>query len=142
MRIVSFCLAAAALAATTAASAGAVEDAQHHIRAVASGKIDNIMAAYSNNAHFEWVGGPLDGTYIGTNQIRGVWMKFAHAVAPVDAKIANLEQNGNPAGTTVTANVEFRAKKPIKVRYVLQYRHGKLVDEIWQIDPNLEVARY
>lgn len=29
---------------------------------------------------------------------------------------------------------------PIKVRYVLTYREGKIVSETWQIDPKLNVA--
>jgi hypothetical protein len=40
-------------------------------------------------------------------------------------------------GTTVTANVVFAGANTIKVRYALVYRDGKLVNEIWQIDPNL-----
>jgi hypothetical protein len=39
----------------------------------------------------------------------------------------------------VTANVQFEGKAPIKVRYVLLYRDGKLANEVWQIDPNLTV---
>lgn len=142
MRMASLYLAAAALVATTTVTADTRTEAQDHIRTVASGNVDHIMTAYAENAHFEWVGGPLNGTYVGTVQIRGVWTKFAKAVTPVKVKITDLKANANPAGTTVTANVEFQAKKPIKVRYVLQYRQGKLVDEIWQIDPHLVIARY
>jgi hypothetical protein len=29
---------------------------------------------------------------------------------------------------------------PIKVRYVLTFREGKIVSETWQIDPKLAVA--
>jgi hypothetical protein len=43
----------------------------------------------------------------------------------------------NPAGATVTADVKFIGKKTIPVRYALTYRKGRLVDEIWQIDPKL-----
>ena len=45
-------------------------------------------------------------------------------------------------GATVTANVQFEGKQPIKVRYVLIYRDAKIVNETWQIDPKLAVASY
>ncbi len=35
------------------------------------------------------------------------------------------------------AKVMFQGQSAIKVRYVLTYRDGKIVDEIWQIDPKL-----
>lgn len=142
MRIFSLCLGAAALAASTGAFADPAADAQRHFEAIASGHVDAIMSAYSSDARFQWVGGPLNGNYVGTKPIRAVWTKFAKANAPLQVEITKLEENANPAGATVTANVEFKGKKPIKVRYVLLYRGGKLVDEVWQIDPKLEFARY
>ena len=36
--------------------------------------------------------------------------------------------------------VEFKGKNTIKVRYVLVYRGGKLVNETWQIDPKLAMG--
>lgn len=48
-----------------------------------------------------------------------------------------MKENGNPAGTTVTADVVFQGKATIKVRYVMLFRDDKLIDEIWQIDPKL-----
>lgn len=142
MRTVSFYVAAAALVLSANAFAGATENAQHHFQAIASGKVDSIMKNYSSKARFEWIGGPLDGSYVGTRHIRAVWAKFAKANAPLEVKVTKLEESANPAGATVTANVEFTGKKPIKVRYVLLYRKDKLVDEIWQIDPKLEMAKY
>ena len=53
-----------------------------------------------------------------------------------------LEESANPQGATVTANVQFEGKQPIKVRYVLTYREGQLVSETWQINPKLTVAAY
>ena len=49
----------------------------------------------------------------------------------------NLQEHANPKGATVTANVEFKGKNTIKVRYVLTYRDGKIASETRQIDPNL-----
>lgn len=142
MRTISLPIGAAVLAFSTLALAGPADDAQRHFQAVASGKVDDIMAAYADKAHVEWVGGPLNGTYTGADAIRGVWTKFAKANAPLEAKVAKLEESANPAGTTITANVEFKGKNTIKVRYVLTYRDGKLVSETWQIDPKLAMAGY
>ena len=94
------------------------------------------------NAHFNWVGGPLDGTYSGAENIRGVWEKFTKAVGASKVSVDKLEESANPKGATVTANVQFEAKQPIKVRYVLTYRDGKIVSENWQIDPKLAVSGY
>ena len=48
-----------------------------------------------------------------------------------------VEESSNECGSTVTANVEFKDKNTIKVRYVLIYREGKLVNEVWKIDQKL-----
>lgn len=53
-----------------------------------------------------------------------------------------MEESANPKGATVTANVVFQGQNAIKVRYVLTLRDGKIVDEIWQIDPKLAAAAY
>ena len=125
------------LAISGIASAAARDEAQGHFKAIAAGQVDQIMRDYSDNAHFEWVGGPLNGTYVGTEKIKEVWTKFAKGNAPLEVTVKKLEESANPAGETVTANVEFKGKNVIKVRYVLTYRDGKLVNEIWQIDPKL-----
>lgn len=142
MRTLPLYLATVALAFSAAGFAAPADDAQRHFQAIASGKVDDIMASYSDKASFEWVGGPLNGTYAGKDQIRGVWTKFAKANAPLEVKVAKLEESANPDGATVTANVEFKGKNTIKVRYVLHYRNGKLTNEVWQIDPKLAVAGY
>jgi SnoaL-like domain len=125
------------LSVSSAVYAAAKDEAQAHFKAIATGKVDQIMRAYADNAHFEWIGGPLDGAYTGTEKIKEVWTKFAKANAPLDVSVNKLTESANPAGETVTANVEFKGKNTIKVRYVLMYRGGRLVNEIWQIDPKL-----
>lgn len=120
-----------------AAFAGVVDEAQNHFKAIAAGQVDEIMQGYAPDARFDWVGGPLNGTYVGTDRIKAVWAKFAKANAPLQVSASKVEQSANPAGETVTANVEFKGKSTIKVRYVLTYRDAKLVNEIWQIDPKL-----
>ncbi len=110
--------------------------ATQHINAIASGDVGKITATYSADSSLNWVGGPLNGTYVGPTQLDGVWTKFAHQ-APLKVSVYDMKENANPAGTTVTADVIFQGKATIKVHYVLLYRAGALVDEIWQIDPKL-----
>lgn len=112
-------------------------DAQMHFKAIASGNVSHIMSQYAPDATFLWVGGPLNGSYTGSKAIRSVWNKFSHAVGKTTAKTSDIVVGTNSKGMTVTANVKFIGKKTIPVRYVLAYRNGKIVDEIWQIAPNL-----
>ena len=122
-----------------AASAAPADEAKTHFNAIGRGQVDAIMQGYAAGAVLEWVGGPLDGKYQGAEQIRGVWTKFAKAQGPLSVSVGTIQESANPKGATVTANVEFKGKAPIKVRYVLVYRGDRLVSEIWQIDPKLAV---
>lgn len=118
--------------------AGPASDAAKlHFKTIAAGDVEKLMHGYSEDANLQWVGGPLDGVYTGSDKLRSVWSKFAQAQGKLDHAVNNVQENANTKGTTVTANVEFQGKNTIKVRYVLTYRDGKIVNEIWQIDPNL-----
>jgi ketosteroid isomerase-like protein len=136
-------LAAAALAlsalwiAPSAYADAPAAAARAHIEAIAAGHVDAIVASYAPNAVLEWVGGPLDGRYATSETIQSTWTKFTKANGPLKADISQLQEAANPKGATVTADVVFHGKAAIPVRYVLTYRDGKLVDEIWQIDPKL-----
>lgn len=135
-------LATAALMLTTAGSAfaGPSDDARVHFQAIASGDLQIVMRGYADQARFEWIGGPLDGSYTTPEAIRGVWTKFTGSQGPLKLGVASIEESANPKGATVSANVLFEGKAPIKVRYVLSFRDGKIVSETWQIDPKLAVA--
>ena len=98
------------------------------------------MRAYADQAQLNWVGGPLDGTYTNADAIRATWEKFGKAAGPLKLSIGQIEESANPKGATVSANLLFEGKAPIKVRYVLTFRDGKIVNETWQIDPKLVVA--
>jgi len=135
-----FAAAAALSLLSVTAFAGPKDEANSHFQAIAAGNVSEIVADYAGDAVFEWVGGPLNGTYKGHEAIQGVWGKFAKANAPLTVKVEQLAESANPSGATVTANVIFTGKSTIKVRYVLTYRDGKLVNEIWQIDPKLGMA--
>lgn len=122
------------------AFADPADDALRHFKAITTGEVENLMNEYANDAVLNWVGGPLDGVYDGRAEVRKVWSKFTKAQGTLVVAAAKVEAAVNAKGTTVTANVEFKGKAPIKVRYVLLYRAGKLVNEIWQIDPHLAVV--
>ena len=122
------------------AIAAPTDDAKSHFQAIGSGDLTAVMSGYAANPQFNWVGGPLDGTYTSTDAIRGVWEKFTKSVGPLKVSVDKLEESANPKGSTVSANVQFEGKAPIKVRYVLTFREGKIVSETWQVDPKLAVA--
>ena len=134
--------AAAALFAATGSMAAPVDDAKTHFQAIGSGDLSVVMRGYADNAQFNWVGGPLDGTYMSADAIRGVWEKFTKSQGPLKVSVDKLEESANPKGSTISANVQFEGKAPIKVRYLLTFREGKIVSETWQIDPKLSVAAY
>ena len=133
------------IVATLIVAAGAVQaapadDARTHFQAIGAGDLAIVMRGYADNAQFNWIGGPLDGTYTSADSIRGVWQKFTGSQGALKVSIYKLEESANPKGSTVSANVLFEGKAPIKVRYVLTFRDGKIVSETWQIDPKLVVA--
>ncbi|MGA0561004.1 nuclear transport factor 2 family protein [Ancylobacter sp. VNQ12] len=129
----AFLLVAASGSATLA---GPAEDlARSRINAIAGGDLATVTAAYSPAATLHWVGGPLDGTYSQPDKIKEVWSKFFTAQGAQKANIATATEAANPKGGTVTIDATFAGKNTVKVRYVLLYRDGKLVDEIWQVNP-------
>lgn len=134
--------AAALLLTATGTMAAPADDAKTHFQAIGSGDLAVVMRGYADQAQFNWVGGPLDGTYANPDAIRGVWEKFTKSQGPLKVNVDNLEESANPKGSTVSANVQFEGKAPIKVRYVLTFREGNIVSETWQIDPKLSVAAY
>lgn len=119
----------------------AEDDARAHFQAIGAGQVDAIMGQYALDATFQWIGGPLNGGYAGADKIKEVWAKFSKS-GPFEVSLAKVEESVNDKGATVTANVQFQGKAAIKVRYVLVYRDGKLVNEVWQIDPKLSMSGY
>ncbi len=120
----------------------ASDAAQLHFTAIGAGDTAIIMRGYGDNAQLTWVGGPLDGSYAGADAIRTTWEKFGKAAGPLRVTVHNVQESANPKGSTVVANVQFDGKLQVKVRYVLTYRDGKLVNETWQIDPKLDTHAY
>lgn len=134
-------IALALLASTTTAFAGpAADEAKTHFAAIAAGDTAILSRQYDANAQLQWIGGPLDGLYSGTDKISEVWGKFTKSQGTLKLTVDSVEEAVNPRGATVTANVQFEGKAPIKVRYVLTFRDGKVVNEVWQIAPGLKVA--
>jgi hypothetical protein len=113
-----------------------MDQAMQRIQAIAAGDVGAITAEYAKGATLHWIGGPLDGTYEG-GKLKEVWTKFGTANGTLQAAVGTAVESANPKGATVTIPVVLTGKNTIKVRYTLVYREGKLVGEVWQIDPNL-----
>jgi hypothetical protein len=126
--------------AGTAVAGPYSDKAEGHFRAIATGNLEQLAGEYGSEATLQWVGGPLDGVYSGDDKLREVWTKFTKSQGELGRRVTLLQENANPKGATVTANVEFQGKSAIKVRYVLTYRDGKIVNEIWQIAPDLSTG--
>lgn len=120
--------------------AAAQDDARQHFQAIATGNMSKIMQQYAENAHLEWVGGPLNGTYSSPDAIKNVWNKFTTAQGTLKYTVTGMSEAANHEGTTISAKVLFEGKKPIKVFYVLTYRGEKIVNETWQIAPAMTLA--
>lgn len=135
-------LTAAALSAGQALAGTAADMAQKHFAAIGAGDVAALQGHYGEGAVFQWVGGPLDGVYSGETAISALWDKFAKAQGKLGVDVLSIEESANDKGTTVNAAVKFMGKNPIPVRYILVYRGDKLVNEVWQIDPNLKASRY
>ncbi|HEX7436585.1 MAG TPA: nuclear transport factor 2 family protein [Caldimonas sp.] len=127
-------------AAAPAACAGAADDAQRHLRAIAANNVEALAHDYAEGAVMQWVGGPLNGVYVGSAQLRDLWTRFAKAQGVLELAIAQVEENANPNGATVTSNARFRGNAQTKVRHVLVYRDAKIIAEVWQIDPAMAFA--
>ena len=125
----------AALSAAPALAGPAGDLARTRIAAIAGGDLATVTGAYAPGAALIWVGGPLDGAYGTPESIRQVWSKFFAAQGPLTATVSGLTEAANPKGATVTADVAFSGKNTVRVQYVLVYRDGRLVDEIWQVNP-------
>lgn len=120
-----------------ACAGSAIDEARQHIDSIASGDVMSVLKSYQETATMQWLGGPLDGTYTGKEQLSSLWGKFTKAQGPMKINIANIAEHSNPKGSTVTADVFFNGKNDVPVHYVLSYRNGMLVNEIWQVSPSL-----
>lgn len=123
--LMTFSLATQALAGT------ASDKAKAHFDAIAAGDVNAIVGVYADHPVFQWVGGPLDGAYQSKGEISTVWKKFTKAQGKLKVDVSNLQENANPKGATVSANVKFMGKNTIPVRYILTFRGDKLVNEVW-----------
>lgn len=127
-------VAAIAPAATGAAQAMAAQ----RLQAIGRGDIQTIMQGYGDNATLNWVGGPLDGTYQGPEQLAGVWQRFVTAQGPMRVMPGTAVEGANPRGATVITPVAFAGERStVKVRHVVVVRGGRVVNETWQVDPAL-----
>ena len=116
--------------------------AEVHLKAIAAGDVEALMADYADDAYMDWVGGPLDGRYHGKASIREVWKKFAAANdgQPRPAKVSKLSGYGNPKGMSLEAEGEYGGKTPLKAWHVMVYRDGMMTSELWTIAPSIKVG--
>lgn len=124
----------AAVVAPTAA-APAREVAARRAQAIAGNDVTGAMADYAPDAVLHWVGGPLDGTYAGTERIESVWTRFAAAQGPMRLDTVAATFSANPRGATLAADATFTGAAAVKVRHVQTIRDGRVVNEVWQVDP-------
>ena len=82
--------AAAVLLTASGAMAAPADDAKTHFQAIGSGDLSIVMRGYADQAQFNWVGGPLDGTYANADAIRGVWEKFTKSQGPLKVSVDSL----------------------------------------------------
>ncbi|HYH19963.1 MAG TPA: nuclear transport factor 2 family protein [Azospirillum sp.] len=137
LRILTVASALSLALAAPAVAGPAADMARAHVAAIGAANVPELTAQYAPNAVFEWVGGPLDGTYRGTAEITSVWARFAGAQGKLKADVKDVKEFANPAGATVVASVVFHARQPIPVLYTLTYRNGKLANAVWQIAPQV-----
>lgn len=130
---------AAAPPAPAARAVPALAQAEAHIAAIAAGDASALRVDYAEGAVLHWVGGPLDGTYRGPEQIAATWRRFATAQGRLRADVQNVTENLNARGNTITADLRLVGRQTIKVRYIQTRRNGVVVSEVWQIDPNLQI---
>ena len=113
--------------------------AEAHLKAIASSDVDAVMQAYGEDPWMDWVGGPLDGRYRGSEAMRQLWGKFSGSndKQPRTLQHGAFTQNANPKGVTLSVTAEYVGKTAtVRVHQVLVYRDARLVSEVWQIDPN------
>lgn len=118
-------------------TASAQESGHVTIEAIASSSSEKLAAQHDKNAHFERIGGPLDGTYDGVDAIEAVWSKFAAARGDMTADVLDYSIPANPKGRTIIASILYRGEKTLPIRLNTTYRDDRSSAEIWQIDPKL-----
>ncbi|ANF25481.1 hypothetical protein RT21_19070 [Pseudomonas sp. 10B238] len=122
------------LASAGLAQAGTAEDdARLHIRAIAENDLPALLGQYAPYAHLSWKGGPLQGSYDGTDSIEKVWQKFVEGQGPLSANIEELVEKASVDETTVSARVLYKGQKELQVIQTMTYRKGQLADEVWAV---------
>ena len=123
------------LVGANAASAGTdAVRAEAFFNAISGGNPETVSSFYADKAEFHWVGGPLAGIYKGKAQIKGVWEKFGSAAGQLTYKTLELSESNNGPVSTVTARVNFIGPKEVPVKFILMFKDGKIVNQIWQVD--------
>ena len=127
---------------SSAALAGPVDEemARERIQAIAAGNNDALMRDYDKAAVMQWVGGKFDGLYRGAGELHKLWNDFRDFQGPIKLTIGEVESHGNANGVTVLAKARYLGKLDVRVQHVFVLREGKVVMEVWQIDPRIKLG--
>jgi hypothetical protein len=120
--------------ANTASAGTDAVRAEAFFNAISGGNAETVTSFYADKAEFHWVGGPLAGIYKGKGQIKAVWERFGQAAGKLDYKTLAVSESQNGPISTVTARVKFIGPKEVPVKFVLMFKDGKIVNQIWQVD--------
>lgn len=127
---------------SAAALAGPLDEAKirERIEAISAGKTDALMRDYDGAAVMQWVGGKFDGVYRGTGELRKLWDDFRAFQGPMKLTVGEVVSHGNPNGVTVLAKARYLGKLDVRVQHAFVLRDGKVVLEVWQIDPRIQLG--
>jgi len=121
--------------------AGPVDEAKirERLELIAAGGTEALMRDYDAAAVMQWVGGKFDGTYRGAGELRKLWSDFHAFQGPMKLTIGEVVSHGNPNGVTVLAKARYIGKLDVRVQHAFVLRDGKLLMEVWQIDPKIKL---
>ena len=110
--------------------------------------IENLattISYYTENSKLYWIGGPLDGTYSGTNSIEDTWTKFFKAQEVVWFKTNQTKITIDSPSATINSQVswlvssnttDYTKYTMIKTDYTIVYDFSStpvIIDETWKI---------
>jgi len=127
---------------SAATLAGPVDEAQirERLETIAAGGTDALMRDYDSAAAMQWVGGKFNGTYRGAGELRKLWVDFHAFQGPMKLTIGPVVSHGDPNGVTVLAQARYIGKLDVRVQHAFVLRDGKVVMEVWQIDPRIQLG--
>jgi ketosteroid isomerase-like protein len=126
-----------------AALGGPLDNAKirERLEAIAAGSTDALMRDYDDAAQMQWIGGKFNGAYRGAGELRKLWGDFQAFQGPMKMTMGEVVSHGNPNGVTVLAKARYVGKLDVRVQHVFVLRDGRIMMEIWQIDPSISLGK-